>query len=145
MKVLILPNLNEENKKKIVTAYPNIEFVFDTQKGVTQEKIDDCDIIVGNPHKGISLYRESLKALFLNSAGSDTYVKEGVLHPNTKLTNASGSYGKAIAEHTLGMILLINKNLKTFVKHMQQHRWQNVPSGKEIYGSTVVIDRKSVV
>ena len=101
MKVLILPNLSEQNKHKIKDAYPNIEFVFDTQKTVTQEMVDACDILVGNPHQGINLNRESLKALFLNSAGSDTYVKEGVLHPNTKLTNASGSYGKAIAEHTI--------------------------------------------
>lgn len=139
MKVLVLPNISAKNKQKMMDAYPNIEFVFDTQKDVTQDKVDDCDIVVGNPHKGISLYREDLKALFLNSAGSDTYVKEGVLHENTKLTNASGSYGKAIAEHTLGMILMMNKNLKTFVKHMRDHQWQNVPGGKEIYGSTVVV------
>ena len=139
MKVLVLPNISSENKQKIVDAFPQLDIEFDTQKDVTQEKINSADIVVGNPHKGISLYNENLKALFLNSAGSDTYVKEGVLHPNTKLTNASGSYGKAIAEHTIGMILMINKNLKTFVLHMQQHKWQNVPQGKEIAGSTVAI------
>ena len=139
MKVLVLPNISQDNKQKIVDAFPQLEIEFDTQKDVTQEKVDGCDIVVGNPHKGISLYRESLQALFLNSAGSDTYVKEGVLHPNTKLTNASGSYGKAIAEHTLGMIFSINKNLKTFAYHMQQHKWQNVPSGKELFGSCVAI------
>lgn len=139
MKVLILPNLSEQNKQKIAEAYPDVTFVFDTQKGVSQDVVDACDIVIGNPHKGISLYRESLKALFLNSAGSDTYVKEGVLHPNTKLTNASDSYGRAIAEHTIGMILMMNKNLKSFVKHMQEHRWENVAGGKEIIGSTVAI------
>lgn len=139
MKVLVLPNLNEANKNKIVYAYPNIEFVFDKQATVKQEIVDACDVVVGNPHKGINLNRESLKALFLNSAGSDTYVREGVLHPNTKLTNASGSYGKAIAEHTIGMMLALNKNFKTFFKNMETHTWQNAKGGKEIYGSTVLI------
>ena len=139
MKILVLPNLSQENKRKMVNAYPEIEFVFDTQKGVSQEVVDACDVVVGNPHKGISLYRESLKALFLNSAGSDTYVKEGVLHPNTRLSNASGSYGKAIAEHTIGMIFAMNKNFKTFFKNMQEHKWQNAPGGKELYGSHVLM------
>ena len=61
------------------------------------------------------------------------------LHPRTKLTNASGTYGKAIAEHTLGLILTLNKNIKTYIHHMDEHLWQSVSTGKELYQSTVAI------
>ena len=66
-------------------------------------------------------------------------VKAGLLHPRTKLTNASGTYGKAIAEHTLGLILTLNKNIKTYIHHMDEHLWQSVSTGKELYQSTVAI------
>lgn len=139
MKVLVLPKINEQNKQKLLTHFPEIQFIFETQDTVTQEIIDSADIIVGNPRTKIVLYNENLKALFLNSAGSDAYVKEGVLHPHTRLANASGSYGVAIAEHMIGMILSMNKNFRTFYKNMENHLWQNAKGGKEIYGSTVLI------
>ena len=139
MNILVLPKLNEANKQKLLDNFPDINFTFDTQATVTQELIDQADIVVGNPHKNVNLYNENLKALFLNSAGSDVYVKEGVLHPNTRLANASGSYGIAIAEHMIGMILATNKNFRTFYKNMDNHLWENAKGGKEIYGTTVLI------
>ncbi len=139
MKVLVLPKINENNKNKLVNSFKDIEFIFDSQDSVTQELIDNADVVVGNPKKHISLNNPNLKALFLNSAGSDTYVKEGVLHPNTRLANASGSYGVAIAEHMIGMILSMIKNFKVFYHNMDEHKWENAKGGKEIYGSTVLI------
>ncbi len=140
MKVLVIPRISDGNKEKIKNSFPNIEFVFETVDKVNQEMVDDCDILVGNPPKGMNVNRENLQAFFLNSAGSDTYVKEGVLHPNTKLTNASGSYGRAIAEHTIGMMIVLNKSFKRYINQMNEHLWQvDRRPGKEIIGSTVAI------
>ncbi len=139
MKVLVLPKINECNKNKLVSSFKDIDFIFDSQDTVTQELINQMDVVVGNPRVKVNLYNENLKALFLNSAGSDTYVKEGVLHPNTRLANASGSYGVAIAEHMIGMMLAMIKNFKTFYHNMDEHKWENAKGGKEIYGSTVLI------
>lgn len=139
MKVLVLPKINEANKNKLLNSFQDIEFIFDSQDNVTQELINEADIVVGNPRKNVSLYNENLKALFLNSAGSDTYVKEGVLHPNTRLANASGSYGIAIAEHMIGMLLAMIKNFKVFYHNMDEHKWENAKGGKELYNNTVLI------
>ena len=62
-----------------------------------------------------------------------------MLNHNTILANASGSYGKAISEHTIGMILALNKNFKTYFNNMNNHLWQEVKNGKELYHSTVII------
>lgn len=99
----------------------------------------ELNIIVGNPPFFVVFNKSHLKAILLNSAGSDEYVRKGLLHPQTILVNASGTYGKAIAEHTIGMILALNKNIKTYVKQMNEHLWEVVPTGKEIYQSCVVI------
>ena len=45
MKVLVLPNISQDNKQKIVDAFPKLDIEFDTQKDVTQEKINSADIV----------------------------------------------------------------------------------------------------
>lgn len=137
MKILVLAPFTQEEKETLITRFPQHQFNF-TRK-ITQEMVDETEMIIGNPSKKININRSNLKALQLASAGSDTYVKDGILHSNTKLANASGNYGKAIAEHTIGMILALNKNFKIYFKHMQDHLWQEETGGKEIYHSTVII------
>lgn len=139
MIILVIAKLKQDEIRKLENNFPNFTFIYSNRKEVTQQMIDKCDIIVGNPNKTVNINRDNLKAVLLNSAGSDYYIKKGVLSPHTLLANASGSYGKAIAEHTLGMMVALNKNFKTYFKNMDAHLWQSAPGGKEIYGSTVVI------
>ena len=51
----------------------------------TQENIDQVDVIIGNPKLNLNLNQEHLQAILLNSAGSDQYIKTGILNENTKL------------------------------------------------------------
>ena len=132
MKVLVTANLKNDNKEKLNNTFSDVEFVYCKQSELTQDIADDCDVIVGTP-TNVNLNRESLKALLLNSAGSDLYVKEGVLHKNTLLANASGSYGVAIAEHTIGMILALNKGFHTFYDNMKNGIWKNNSYDKELF------------
>lgn len=138
MKILMLAPLQNENFKQIEDTFLDDQFIYPNENDM-QASINECDIIVGNPSLDLNLYQKNIKAILLNSAGSDSYIKEGLLHPQTLLTNASGTYGKAIAEHTIGMILSLNKNLKTYAYHMNEHLWKDVSMGKELYQSTVLI------
>lgn len=139
MNILVLAPLQSDNFQKIEKSFPKDSFIYATYQNVTQEMINQCDIIVGNPPLSMNLYQPHIQAILLNSAGSDEYVKEGILHPQTSLANASGTYGKAIAEHTIGMILALNKNIKTYIHHMTQGLWQSATTGKELYQKTVMI------
>ncbi|WP_028043451.1 D-2-hydroxyacid dehydrogenase [Candidatus Stoquefichus massiliensis] len=139
MRILMLAPLQKENFEKIETHFPDDEFNYSSGLTVTQDLIDECDVIVGNTGNYVNINKENIQLLMLHSAGSDSYIKPGRMHPHTKLTNASGTYGKAIAEHVIGMILTLNKNLKVYTHHMEQHLWQSVSIGKEIYQSTVLI------
>lgn len=137
MKILICAPLNDNDINKIKKAFPYHEYVI--SKNVTQEMIDNNDIIIGNPPITLNLYNQNIKAIMLNSAGSDQYIKDHILNSHTILTNASGSYGIAIAEQVLGMMITLNKNLKSYVQHMDKHIWHHLKGGKEIYHSTVMI------
>lgn len=137
--VLVLSNLKDLEKDKLVTNFKELTFNFIKPKEVLQSDIDDADIIIGNPNSNLNVNNDNLKMLQLNSAGSDYYIKEGILNKNTRLANASGSYGKAIAEHSIGMILALNKNFKSYFRSMDQHTWKPIKNGKELYNSTVLI------
>lgn len=139
MKILMLAPLHEENFKKIEQAFSKDQFIYADTSTVDQKMIDQCDVIVGNPPLSLQLNRKNLQAVLLNSAGSDAYVKQNVLSSKTLLANASGTYGCAIAEHTLGMIFTINKNIKTYIKNMEDAIWLPQTQGKELYRKTVVI------
>lgn len=136
MKILISTNLLPEEKKKIFDHFPEDQFI---DGPFTQENIDDADIIIGNPSLKLQLNQSRLKALLLNSAGSDTYCQQGILHPDTVLCNASGSYGKCLAEYTVGMMIAVGKQFRHF--HVQQDamHWGKRIGGKEIYHSRVLI------
>ena len=103
MKILVCAPLQEAESKKIQEYFINDTVLI--KRRPTQEDIDQVDVIVGNPHLDLNLNQEHLQALLLNSAGSDQYIKEGILNKTTKLTNASGSYGIAISDHGMGMMI----------------------------------------
>ncbi len=138
MKILNCSPLQETELKRIQEAFPEYEFIF-SDRSASQEFINEADIIIGNPSVERNLNLEKIQAILLDSAGSDAYVKSGVLHPNTKLTNASGSYGKAIGEQVIGMLIALCKNIKTYSIQMSEHNWNKLGTGKEIYGSRVCI------
>ena len=45
----------------------------------------------------------------------------------------------AIAEQIIGMMITLNKNMKSYIQQMNEHFWCPLKSGKEIYHSTVLI------
>ena len=112
MKILICAPLQDAEIKKIQEHFKNDIFIINRKP--TQENIDQVDVIIGNPKLNLNLNQEHLQAILLNSAGSDQYIKTGILNENTKLTNASGSYGNAISEQVIGMMITLCKNLKTY-------------------------------
>lgn len=137
MKILICAPLQDAEIKKIQEHFKNDIFIINRKP--TQENIDQVDVIIGNPKLNLNLNQEHLQAILLNSAGSDQYIKTGILNENTKLTNASGSYGNAISEQVIGMMITLCKNLKTYALQMNEGNWNPLKTGKEIYHSRVCI------
>lgn len=137
MKILVCAPLQDQEIKEIQNAI--IDDTFIINKKPTQKDIDNADVIIGNPSLSLQLNQEHLQAIFLNSAGSDAYIKEGILHKNTQLANASGSYGKAISEHIIGMMIALCKNFKFYSLQMTKQQWHPLKQGKEIYHSHVCI------
>lgn len=136
MKILINNHLTKQEKQKIFDTFPDDKFI---DGPFTQENIDTADVIIGNPPLHFQLNQPQLQVLLLNSAGSDAYCKKGILHPDTVLCNASGSYGKCLAEYTVGMMIAVAKQFGYFASLQQQQKWGSRIGGKEIWHSRVLI------
>lgn len=106
---------------------------------VTQEDVDWAQVILGNVPAAMLHGSPALEWLQTNSAGVEAYIQPGVLPGDTLLTNATGAYGLAIAEHMLGMLLELFKKLELYRDAQKSGAWQSQGAVKAVYGSTVLV------
>ena len=106
---------------------------------VTQEDVDWAQVILGNVPATMLHGSPALEWLQTNSAGVEAYIQPGVLAGDTLLTNATGAYGLAIAEHMLGMLLELFKKLELYRDAQTSGAWQSQGAVKAVYGSTVLV------
>lgn len=137
--ILVLLPINERQRKLIEVEAPNANYIYRTQLNVDKSTVQKADIIIGNPPAEMLIGSSNLKWLQLNSAGSDAYIKEGILNKNVLLTNATGAYGLAISEHMIGVLLQLYKKLHIYRNNQKLHLWKDEGQVKSIYNSKVLI------
>jgi len=106
---------------------------------VTQAAVAWAQVILGNVPAAMLHGSPALEWLQTNSAGVEPYIQPGVLAGDTLLTNATGAYGLAIAEHMLGMLLELFKKLELYRDAQKSGAWQSQGAVKAVYGSTVLV------
>lgn len=140
MNVLVTIPLAEGHEEKLRDAAPDYIFrLLEKESAVTQEDVDFADILLGNVSPSFLKGRKKLKWLQTASAGVEPYLPPGTLPENTLLTNATGAYGLAIAEHMLGMLLGVIKKLAQYRDRQHEEAWESLGSVKSIVGSTVLV------
>jgi len=137
--ILVLLPIDERQKKLIERASPNSNYIYKTYSNVEKSTVQQAEIIIGNPPAEMLIDSPNLKWLQLNSAGSDAYIKEGILNKNILLTNATGAYGLAISEHMIGVLLQLYKKLHIYRHNQKLHLWKDEGEVKSIYNSRILI------
>ena len=151
-RALVTIPTGERHRNLLQQAAPGWEFRFrgtDTlvcapqealpDQPVTQEDVDWAQVILGNVPAAMLHGSPALEWLQTNSAGVEAYIQPGVLAGDTLLTNATGAYGLAIAEHMLGMLLELFKKLELYRDAQKSGAWQSQGAVKAVYGSTVLV------
>lgn len=151
-RALVTIPTGERHRNLLQQAAPGWEFCFrgtDTLvcapqealpgQPVTQEDVGWAQVILGNVPAAMLHGSPALEWLQTNSAGVEAYIQPGVLAGDTLLTNATGAYGLAIAEHMLGMLLELFKKLELYRDAQKSGAWQSQGAVKAVYGSTVLV------
>ena len=137
MNILVLLKLADDQCKELEAVLPSANYVYTGYSDVTKDMVQNADVILGSVPKDFVSGAKNLKWLQLSSAGSDHVQK--IFPKNAVLTNASGSYGEAMAEFMLAQLLFIQKNLHICHINQQKNLWTNVSPGKSILGSTTLV------
>lgn len=138
MKILVALPLNERQKEKLEQNFRHQEFIYCLPEELTEEKLSDVEIILGNVPPEILKYAKALKWLQLNNAGTEGYC-DGALPEEVLLTNATGAYGLAISEHMVGMLFELQKKLNLYSRNQREHVWRSEGHVRLIEGSRVLV------
>ena len=137
--VLVLMPVEARHKAKLEAAGKGCCFTYCAPGEVTVEQIRSANAILGQPKAEMIAASENLEWLQLESAGTDAYVKPGVLAPKTVLTNATGAYSKAVAEHAFALTLMLQKKLYLYRDEQKRAVWSDHGTVGSLSDSTVAV------
>lgn len=121
-------------KYMILSGTPTQRFL-DTAKNLSQtEKIEEAEIIIGEPTLEELEKAKKLRWLQMTWAGADRYMNR--FPDNVILTTASGAFGETIAEHALAMLFSICRRLPAYAR---KNDWEDLGSEKQIFGASALI------
>lgn len=136
--ILITTEFTEEEKAKAAEIAAGHHLIYKGSTGFSPEEIEQADAVLGNfPPRDLAAAR-SLKWLQLQMAGTDGYLKPGILPEKVVLTNVTGAFGESIAEYVLGAVLLLKNHFHTYIRRQSQKSWAKIPV-TNLKGSTVLL------
>lgn len=102
-----------------------------------------ADVAIGGPNperfRSLLAAAPGLRWFHSLAAGVERIVPEMGAHPDLVVTNNSGAYDVAIAEHVIATIFAAAKRLPTSFAAQGQHTWHEDPRSSDVRGSTLVI------
>lgn len=107
---------------------------------VPAELAGQYEVLYGMPDRAALRTFTSLKWFCGNFAGVDAYLDDALYpSPDVILTNSSGAYGVAIAEHLIMVTLMLLRHASAYVLEAAAHRWGPVLPMRSIMGSTITV------
>lgn len=138
--VILIPEILKEDQLKLLQEVtPESEFIITNKNEVNDEMLEKATIIFGNLSPEKVAKAKNLKWMQTNSAGVDSYCKEGILNENVILTNATGAYGLPIGEHMVGCVFAFYKNLLKYKMVQKQGEWKSLGKVKYVSHATVLV------
>lgn len=139
-KIIITIPMTEEEKKTIteITSLQTIDISYLQAENITQENLEDCEIILGNISPKLLQNCKNLKWIHLNSAGVNSYI-DILSNNNIILTNSTGAYDLALAEYALALIFALKKKIPNYIKNQQECIWKDEGKVESIFNSKTLI------
>lgn len=138
-KILVSVPFTKEQREKLEEAAREYgdQLVYAEDRDAQLREIGDADAVIGNVKPDVLAGAKHLSWIQLNTAGADAYVRPGAIPEDTVLTCATGSYGTALSEYLVCMLLVMMKKIPKYLENQKQGVWRDegtvtTPAGKRI-------------
>ena len=126
--------INDSRLERIKSIAPDFDVV------VTNEDINDAEVIFGNVRPALLADAKKLKWMHTQTAGVNTYLAPGIVLPQELvMTNSSGAFNIGIAEHLLVMAMMLLRKMGAYRQNQNSHKWENLGAYRNIFGAEVCI------
>jgi phosphoglycerate dehydrogenase-like enzyme len=122
--VLIATSMHEASWKRLLAEFPEVEAMDASNPALQEQLLPRAEIIFGAPPVELVPRAPALRWIQLNSAGVPLDLCNALRGRDVKLTNLAGLYGPTIAEHTLGLMLMVARNLHRAMRQQHERLWQ---------------------
>ena len=126
-------------RESIQAACPQAQIDFCERTALDEQRVADAEVVIGNLPKRWLPEARALRWLHLESAGAEQYAQDELLGEDVLLSNSTGAYGPAIAEHMLAGVLSIYKKLNLYRENQKLRVWKNEGQVRSLKGSSVLI------
>ena len=125
MNILVVMELEPYHKTWLDEALGEGAWLYRPNRTASKEELAQAEVVIGPLPVESVAECPRLKWLQLSMAGAAPYCRKGLLPDGCELTNATGAYGLALAEHMLGALLAMQKKLYLYYDNQKEARWQD--------------------
>lgn len=111
---------------------------YDTKENLLPN-IDEYEILYGDVGPDIIRSAKSLRWVCSPNAGVEKYQAEDALPKGCLLSNSSGAYGLAIAEHIIMVLLMLMRRMPEYQAAMADRSWPCFSPIRSIAGSNILM------
>ncbi len=140
--ILVSPELHS-NLEQLQQAAPQARIV-ELASSTAPQDIAAAEVAIGICTPEVLQQASSLRWIQLLYAGVEHCVQQPLVHEHQLLvTNMQRVFGASMAEHVMGMMLVLSRHLDYFLAQQQQAQWGTFASGaqllEDLKGKTVLI------
>ncbi len=141
MKVLVAFDRSQALKDRIVEAADGrCELIFTKESGADKAAaLLDAEVVIGNLTQEELAQAKALRWLQIPWSGVNAYSAMAQFPQNVTLTNTTGAFGKVIAEHVIGSMLVFCRTFLPYFRNQQQSLWRDAGAQKTLEGKTALI------
>lgn len=132
--------MNELFRRRIEAAARGYSVVFLESREELAERIGEFEVIFGHPDPALLGRAVRLRWLCSDFAGVEKYLPDEVWPaPDCLLSNGSGAYGPAIAEHVVMVLLMLLRRMPEYQAALARREWPYLAPIRSIMGSRIVL------
>lgn len=141
MKVLVAFDRSQALKDRIVEAAAGrCELIFTKESGEQKAAVlPEAEVVIGNLTEQELAQAKRLRWLQIPWSGVDAYSAMAKFPEGVTITNTTGAFGKVIAEHVIGSMLVFCRTFLPYIRNRQQRLWRDAGPQKTLEGKTVLI------